>query len=385
MEGYFLYDHGGSGNHGCEALVRTAVKLIGEPAALLFSENPEEERKYGIDQIVQVSPAMEPVSKADPAYWKAYFDLKIRHDYFPMDAVPYEKALSKAGRGLTGVSIGGDNYCYDYYPRFIRVHRSIAGRHPTVLLGCSMEKELFRDPEFIKDMKAYSLITARESVTYDLFREAGFERVCLAPDTAFLLESESMPWPEGFPAGRTIGINLSPLLVGRERVPGMVMENYRQLVRYILKETDFAVALIPHVVQRGNDDRTVLWELGREFMPSGRLFMVPDCDCRKLKGYIAGCRFLVAARTHASIAAYSSCVPALVTGYSTKAAGLARDLFGREEGYVLPVGEMTEPDRLKKAFVDLFDKEEEIRDGLRKRMPSYLEGFEELKKRLSQL
>jgi hypothetical protein len=74
-----------------------------------------------------------------------------------------------------------------------------------------------------------------------------------------------------------------------------------------------------------------------------------------------------------------------VTGYSTKAAGLARDLFGREEGYVLPVGEMTEPDRLKKAFVDLFDKEEEIRDGLRKRMPSYLEGFEELKKRLSQL
>ena len=45
----------------------------------------------------------------------------------------------------------------------------------------------------------------------------------------------------------------------------------------------------------------------------------------------------IGARTHATIAAYSSCVPTLVVGYSIKARGIAKDLFGTDEGYVLPV------------------------------------------------
>ena len=35
--------------------------------------------------------------------------------------------------------------------------------------------------------------------------------------------------------------------------------------------------------------------------------------------------------------AYSSCVPTLVVGYSVKARGIARDIFGTEDRYVLPV------------------------------------------------
>lgn len=49
--------------------------------------------------------------------------------------------------------------------------------------------------------------------------------------------------------------------------------------------------------------------------------MIEDASCGDLKGYISRCRFLVAARTHASIAAYSTGVPALVAGYSVKARG----------------------------------------------------------------
>ena len=66
----------------------------------------------------------------------------------------------------------------------------------------------------------------------------------------------------------------------------------------------------------------------------------------ELKGYIARCRFFVGARTHATIAAYSSCVPTLVLGYSVKSRGIARDLFGNEENYVLPVQSLQEPDEL---------------------------------------
>ena len=44
-----LYPHGGSGNHGCEAIVRSTLKMI--PTATLFSSNPDEDKRYGLDAI----------------------------------------------------------------------------------------------------------------------------------------------------------------------------------------------------------------------------------------------------------------------------------------------------------------------------------------------
>jgi polysaccharide pyruvyl transferase WcaK-like protein len=70
--------------------------------------------------------------------------------------------------------------------------------------------------------------------------------------------------------------------------------------------------------------------------------MVEDCNCRELKHIISRCRFFIGARTHVTIAAYSSCVPTLVLGYSVKSRGIARDLFGTEVGYVLPVQKLTD-------------------------------------------
>ena len=39
-----LYAHGGSGNHGCEAIVRTTVKMLESPAVLATTA-PEEDRR----------------------------------------------------------------------------------------------------------------------------------------------------------------------------------------------------------------------------------------------------------------------------------------------------------------------------------------------------
>ena len=48
MEGDYhmvrLYAHGGSGNHGCEAIVRTTVKML-ESQAVLATTAPEEDRR----------------------------------------------------------------------------------------------------------------------------------------------------------------------------------------------------------------------------------------------------------------------------------------------------------------------------------------------------
>lgn len=44
MSSIFLYNHGGSENHGCEALVRTASALIKNKAKLLlFSNEPQQD------------------------------------------------------------------------------------------------------------------------------------------------------------------------------------------------------------------------------------------------------------------------------------------------------------------------------------------------------
>ena len=58
-------------------------------------------------------------------------------------------------------------------------------------------------------------------------------------------------------------------------------------------------------------------------------------------------------------------IPTLVVGYSVKARGIARDLFGGEEGYVLPVQKLTR-DKLISAFKNIMIKEKEIQKKLKK-------------------
>ena len=103
------------------------------------------------------------------------------------------------------------------------------------------------------------------------------------------------------------------------------------------------------------------------------MVQIPDGSCEELKGYISQCRFFVGARTHATIAAYSTCVPTLVVGYSVKAAGIAQDLFGSQEHYVLPVQSLKAPQDLVCEFQWLMEQENSIREHLQKKIPDYQE------------
>ena len=87
---------------------------------------------------------------------------------------------------------------------------------------------------------------------------------------------------------------------------------------------------------------------------------------------ISQCRFFIGARTHSSIAAYSSYVPTLVVGYSVKARGIARDLFGDEEKYVLPVQTITRKDDLLEKFGWILQNEDLIRKQLIRQIPKFI-------------
>ena len=99
--------------------------------------------------------------------------------------------------------------------------------------------------------------------------------------------------------------------------------------------------------------------------------LFPDMNCQQLKYVSSRCRAFIGARTHATIAAYSSQVPTLVVGYSVKSIGIARDLFGSEEHFVLPVQKLQDSETLIHAYEWLMQEEETIRERLRQIMPEY--------------
>ena len=200
------------------------------------------------------------------------------------------------------------------------------------------------------------------------------ENTMLLPDPAFLLESVPLKPTAGYDIKNMVGINLSPMVMENESIQGITIANYQNTIEYILDETDMGIALIPHVVWQEGDDRIPLRLLYDKYKKSGRIMFVEDHNCMELKGIIAQCRFFIGARTHATIAAYSSGIPTLVVGYSVKARGIAKDLFGKEDGYVIPVQLLKHEDDIKTELKKIIGRENEIRKALKKQK-KYVEMY----------
>ena len=366
-----LYYHNGSTNHGCEAIVRATQKILDRTDIILYSRKPESDLKYGLNGIVDVQTDM--AAELKGLSWKhicAAIYRRVKKNNYMQTILSRNNFFKNVRKGDVYFSIGGDNYCYagrevlGFYNTGI--HRRGA---KTVLWGCSFEPTDMTE-SLERDIASYDLITARESITYNLLKQYN-PNTYLLPDPAFQLEKRLLPLPERFLENNTVGINISPLITLCESVKGITIANYQKLLAYIIEKTDMNIALIPHVVEKNNDDRTVLQFLFNYFADTGRICMIDDCNCMELKGYISRCRFFIGARTHATIAAYSSCVPTLVVGYSVKARGIAQDIFGTAENYVIPVQELQKESDLLDKFFWLMKREDEITDLLEVKMPEY--------------
>ena len=248
--------------------------------------------------------------------------------------------------------------------------------------GCSVEDDLTQD--IIKDLKGFDLITVRESLSYTVLRKHGINAVQVA-DPAFLLDKKELALPDRFIEGNTVGINVSPLINDYESGESIAYKNYVRLIEYILENSDMNICLIPHVVWEYNNDRLPLNLLYDKFKYSERVILLKDYNCEELKGFISRCRFFVGARTHATIAAYSTCVPTLAVGYSIKSKGIARDLFGTYDNYVVPVQSMTSDSELTEAFKYIVINEKQIKDRLCKTIPEYKEKAKSAGKLLSDM
>lgn len=374
-----LYGHGGSRNHGCEAIVRSTILLLGkEHHYTLLSERPEEDAEYGLDSIATIIPSRNslPVGVRRLLY---LIEMKICRSERVYYRRIYQSFIKRIGPCDLAVAIGGDNYCYDgMFEQFsVMNYRFRKKGIRTCLWGCSIDAERL-DKHLIDDLRGFSFIYAREQLTYQALLLAGIKNVVHLPDPAFCL-SVLQPLDFQYPSDIDyVGINISPLVINQETISGVIINSFLRLIDFIIEKTEFGVLLLPHVVWSSNDDRGPLSILYQSYAGTGRVFMIGDCDCMKLKGHISKCRYLVAARTHASIAGYSLLIPTLVVGYSVKSRGIARDIFGYDDPYVLPVQDIKDPEDLRNRFIWLLENEKPIIDHLRSIIPQYTRSISKI-------
>lgn len=379
-----FYMHGGADNRGCEAIVRATAKIFGDADVTLFSSDVEADKKVGLDKICKI----ESIGKKFVPHTLNHICLKVKsiltRDYYTVIKYRYQNLIKNVNQYDYFFSIGGDNYCgYGLETEMHFLNHYIRSKGvKTILWGCSIEPDMLTDNAMKDDLNDYSTIVTRETLTYNALKENGITtNVVLMPDPAFVLDKQEIELPANFRNDDTVGINISPLIQNRENGQGMAYSNYRELIKYILEQTSSNVALIPHVIKANSDDRIPQKMLYEEFKSTGRVILFnenAELNCMQLKYIISKCKMIITARTHASIAAYSTGVPTLVVGYSVKAKGIAKDLFDTYDNYVISVQEINEKEALLNNYKWLESNRLEIASHLSNILSEYKKQFDKL-------
>lgn len=324
---FLLYGHGGSYNHGAEAITRSTIELLRSLSPgckiTLSTHFAEQDKEFDMPADEFVERNLDGKSNAEI----------------------YAPTIERITPNTVCLHVGGDNYCYNNWQRWAEINNAALARGAySVLWSCSVDPSMI-DDEMLDVLKTHHLITARESITYNALIERGCSNAIKVRDIAFSLVPESVD----FLLDNYVVVNLSPLVIRRHP---LVLQAYQNLINYILDKTNFGIALLPHVVQPSDNDCEALRLL--DTYKSERVTMLSDkLSAAQLKYIISRSKYCVTARTHVAIASYSCGIPTLAIGYSSKAAGIASDLGFLN--YSININEITDGFEIIKLF-DLLRK-----------------------------
>ena len=372
---YYFPVHIDGGNRGCEAIAKGTAILLNEKKENLHGlcRNIPLDTMLGVDKYVTLERF-----KKKPFLTRAYNKLlyRMRLPIKPKAFSPHMEFVKSMPKDGVLVSTGGDMMCYGNNYVITTNNYAHAKGLKTVLWGCSMGPENLT-PEKEETLHNFSLIYARESLSYDFFRSLGLKNVCFFPDPAFVLEPEKCELPECFSKSDVIGINISNYVLGDFSLETPFGKEVVNMLDYIVKETNLNVLLVPHVVwdfpgDKQDDRQTasiILEKYGKT-----RRFSILDIDnlnyCQ-IRYIISNCKMFIGSRTHAVISAYSTCVPTLALGYSIKSRGIAKDL-GLSENMVVDSRHILHEGYLLDSFIYMYRKESAIREHFKERIPGYM-------------
>ncbi len=382
---------GNPDNRGCEAIIRSTTKMVKD----VF---PDSETIVMSNDFGRVPmPEIKDINKYEFSYYPHEDSLdkyiyaglkKIFKSTTKWCELKNKKAYERIGNADLCISVGGDNFCYGSSIDHFLVHHSHFKKTGSKLVhwGTSFEESLIPE-KLVKDLNSFDAIMLRESISYETLKSNDVKApIYVIPDPAFTMEPIPVKSVGDFENG-CVGINVSPMIMSMESQNGIVCKNAKRLIDYITEQGKQAV-LIPHVSDRrnGEGDYRVMCNLLNEVKHPEKCKLIGyKYSAPETKFIISKCDMFIGARTHATIAAYSSCVPTAVLGYSVKARGIAKDLFGDDENYVLSVQQL----KSENEFINLYKKLEENKESVKKRlsdlMPEYINKALEAKKIIKNL
>lgn len=376
-----LYMHIGCGNRGCEATAKTISNILKSDKEhfTVFSKNYDDEIHCGTDSYAKIEKMQEIVGMKPLGSipWRLLKILKI--DKNATTKYLYKKILHKIKEDDTCISTGGDLYCYgeEVRTRLRYVNHIIKEKGAkNILWACSINPDSI-DEQLLKDLKEYDYIFARESITYYALKERGVKNLALFPDPAFILETEEVNDLIPFEKNEYVGINYSIHTNKGKDINTINFSNITYLIDRILEDTTLGVLLIPHVFWNEENDLDILNKIYEKYSDSNRVYLVKDkLSVSQLKYVIGRSRYYIGARTHSVIAAYSSGVPTLALGYSIKSKGIAKDIFGTYQDYVLDMKCIQNKEDVYKAFLFIQKNEMEIKQKLIDKQKEFTEDLQ---------
>ena len=384
---FVLAGNGPYTNRGCEAIVRGTVEILrrhfDDPRFLLVS-GFSGTAQY-LDQCrKEPDPAIThqrnhfifgPGRFRNPAWWAQTFLTRALpaagQSVIWREMIPY---LAKARAVL---SVGGDNYSIDYgVPKlFMGLNDVIlrSGKEP-VLWGASVgpfDKIPDLEKSVIENLSKV-IIFAREPATIEYLNSRGLKsNVYRVADPAFVMEPVSPKDGFSVEAG-AVGINLSPLIAQSITDGDVVAWTRRaaEMVECVAKRVKRPIYLIPHETTAHTDDHRFLKDVHSLLNDRGvpTVLVPPVFSAAELKWIISRMSAFAGARTHSTIAALSSGVPTLSIGYSLKARGLNRDIFGNLD-YCVLADKKLDPEAFGERMEDILRQSNSISRHIRGELP----------------
>lgn len=380
---FVLAGNGSYLNRGCEAIVRGTTRILRNAfkhpkfinANFDFSRRPHFPIETDKDIVNRAI-----IMRRWSSKWiaKQFFErVSTRMD----EAFTYRSIKDDIVASTAVLSIGGDNYTLDYgMPNDVLALDNYVTRlkRPLIIWGASIGP-FDKRPKLAKRLHDHlkSKVTAffvREKLSYEyLLRHGISENVILMGDPAFVMEAESVSEDKiGFSLPRdALGVNLSPLMakwVTHGNVKAWMLRSI-EIVRNMRRSFDMPIVLIPHDTRPHTNDykfmREVLENLGGD--RSDIFLLREDLTAAETKWVISRMKCMVAARTHATIAAFSSYVPTVSLGYSAKAEGINKQIFGHTD--FLISGSDIDRDNVVSTIRNVINSNDDIRGHLRNKLP----------------
>jgi colanic acid/amylovoran biosynthesis protein len=349
---FLLVGNGPYLNRGCEAIVRGTVNILrhsfGNPK--FVNANFDSAAKPFLPEEKDAAIIHKPIHsvKRWTTDWAVWQVLRRINNNLASEHL-FRGISDDIKQSVAALSIGGDNYSLDYGTpwKFINLDNCVLRRSkPLIIWGASVGP-FDSNPDFAKVMHRHlkeevTAIFVRERKSLEYLGRYGIrDNVYLMADPAFVMEPEQ-PLAEtiGFdiPAD-ALGVNLGPLMTRyiRDKNRDVLVSMSVELLENLRKDTDMPILLIPHVTLPHASDHKLLSEIYQKLGSKDRIYLLPDTlNAAQTKWVISKLCCLVASRTHATIAGFSSCVPTVSLAYSIKAYGINQDIFGHTEFVVSP-------------------------------------------------